>query len=217
MKLYGLHDMSKDRNFRRILGLFCGTLFSFAALASGTGQLKAFVENTRSARAIFSQTVVSKSGRKPQLSQGAFVFARPGKFRWSYEKPYAQLIVGDGEKLWIYDQDLNQVSVKKLGQALGSSPAALLAGDNAMEKNFVLTDAGSDDGLEWVEAKPKSQESSFVGVRLGFRDDLPQVMEVKDNFGQTTTLRFSRFERNPRLSPELFRFVPPKGADVIGE
>ncbi len=198
--------------------LFCILgAFSAEAIASGTEELRAFVANTKSARAGFSQTVVGKSGRKPQQSQGSFLFARPGKFRWSYEKPYTQLIVGDGDKLWIYDQDLNQVSVKRLGEALGSSPAALLSGDNAMEKNFVLTDAGSNDGLEWVEARPRAKEGSFERVRLGFKDDLPRVMEIQDNFGQTTTLRFLRFERNPALNPELFRFVPPKGADVVGE
>ena len=192
--------------------VFCG-----AALASGKEQLQAFVANTHSARASFAQTVVGKSGRKPQKSQGSFMFLRPGKFRWSYDKPYFQLIVGDGEKLWVYDKDLNQVSVKKLGQALGSSPAALLAGDNAMEKNFILQDGGNDDGLEWVEATPKEKEGSFERVRLGFQDDLPRVMEVHDNFGQTTTLTFSQFERNPALAAGVFRFVPPKGADVVGE
>lgn len=192
---------------------FCGG----EALASGTAQLQAFVADTRSARASFSQTVVGKSGRKPQQSLGNFMFSRPGKFRWSYEKPYYQLIVGDGEKLWVYDKDLNQVSVKKLGSALGSSPAALLAGDNAMEKNFILKDAGSNEGLEWVEATPKEKEGSFERVRFGFKDDLPRIMEVHDNFGQTTTLTFSQFERNPVLAPGVFRFVPPKGADVVGE
>ena len=191
--------------------------FSLSASASGTEQLKAFVNGIKSARASFTQTVASKSGRVPQRSQGSFMFARPGKFRWSYDKPYDQLIVGDGEKLWIYDKDLNQVSVKKLGQALGSSPAALLAGDNAMEKNFVLKDGGNAEGLEWVEATPKEAESNFQRVRLGFKDNLPRVMELADNFGQTTTLKFAEFERNPALPAGAFRFVPPKGADVIGE
>ena len=194
-----------------------GLLFSVSAFASGIDQLKAFVADTHSASADFSQTVESRSGRKPQLSAGSFQFERPGKFRWTYQKPYAQLIVGDGDKLWIYDQDLNQVTVKKLGQALGESPAALLAGNDVMEKNFVLKEAGSQDGLEWVEATPKSKQGSFESVRLGFKDDLPQMMEVKDSFGQTTLLHFSRFERNPSLVPGLFRFVPPKGADVVGE
>ena len=195
-----------------LLSVPCG-----ASLASGTDQFRAFIADTHSARASFTQSVVAKSGRKPQLSQGTFAFSRPGKFRWTYDQPYYQLIVGDGEKLWVYDKDLNQVSVKKLGQALGSSPAALLAGDAALEKHFVIKDAGSGDGLELVDATPSAQDSSFERVRIGFRGNLPQLMEVHDNFGQTTTLRFSRFEPNPPLPVGLFRFVPPKGADIVGE
>ena len=199
------------------LPMLCLPLFAARAHATGIDQLKAFVADTRRARADFSQTVASRSGRKPQLSSGSFLFSRPGRFRWSYERPYAQLIVGDGVRLWVYDQDLNHVTVKKLGQALGASPAALLAGDDVMEKNFVLKDEDSQDGLEWVAATPKAKEGSFELVRLGFKDDLPRVMVVKDSFGQTTVLNFSRFERNPKLDPGLFRFVPPKGADVVGE
>lgn len=194
------------------LTAYCGT-----AAASGPKQFKAFLAATHSARANFTQSVVSKSGRKPQLSQGAFAFARPGKFRWIYDKPYTQLIVGDGEKLWIHDPDLNQVSVKQLGQALGSSPAALLAGDAALEKHFVIVDGGASEGLEFIEATPRTQDGNFERVRIGFKDNLPQRMTVRDNFGQTTTLQFSQFERNPALPAGQFRFVPPKGADVVGE
>jgi outer membrane lipoprotein carrier protein len=109
------------------------------------------------------------------------------------------------------------VTVRKLGQALGASPAALLAGDDALEKNFDLKDAGQKDGLEMLEATPKAQDGSFERVRIGFRDSLPRLMELRDNFGQTTTLLFARFERNPRLDAEQFRFAPPAGADVVGE
>ena len=204
-------------NFNRLarvglLWVFCGNSF-----AAGPDQFKAFIADTQTARAGFSQSVAAKSGRKPQLSQGTFAFSRPGKFRWIYEQPYYQLIVSDGQKLWIYDKDLNQVSVKQLGQALGSSPAALLAGDAALEKHFVIKDGGSSEGLDFIEATPRGQDNSFERVRIGFRDNLPQLMEVHDNFGQTTTLRFSRFERNPALPAALFHFVPPKGADIIGE
>jgi len=199
------------------LFLLSGLLLPAAACADGSSQLKTFVEGTSSARASFTQTVVSKSGRKPQNSMGSFMFSRPGKFRWNYEKPYAQLIVGDGEKLWVYDKELKQVSVRKLGQSLGSSPAALLAGDNALEKNFALKDDGESDGLEWVEATPRSSDSTFELVRIGLKDNLPRVMQVRDNFGQTTTLQFGQFERNVHLPTSLFRFVPPKGADVVGE
>lgn len=203
-----------------LLGLLCiaSTCFSALATASGPAQFKAFIGGTHSARANFSQAVVARSGRKPQLSNGSLAFARPGRFRWTYEKPYYQLLVGDGTRLWIHDRDLNQVTVKKLGNALGSSPAALLAGDNALDKNFIITDGGSADGMEFVEAMPKSkEEGNFELVRIGFIDNLPRTMVVHDNFGQTTTLTFSQFERNPQLAPTLFQFTPPKGADVIGD
>ncbi|MBI4754964.1 MAG: outer membrane lipoprotein chaperone LolA [Betaproteobacteria bacterium] len=196
-----------------------GTLLladSATAWAGGVERLRSFLDQTRTARAAFSQTVTAKSGRKPQTASGDMVFSRPGRFRWTYDKPYHQLLVGDGERLWIYDKDLNQVSVRKLGGALGSSPAALLAGDNTLERNFDLRDGGSRDGLEWVEAQPKNAESSFEQVSIGFSGDVPQRMELRDAFGQTTVLVFSAFERNPRLDAAQFRFVPPAGADVVG-
>ncbi|MBP9712371.1 MAG: outer membrane lipoprotein chaperone LolA [Sterolibacterium sp.] len=200
--------------------LLTGALCLASALthASGPTQFQAFISSTHTARASFSQTVTAQSGRKPQLSQGTLAFARPGRFRWVYDKPYYQLLVGDGTRLWIFDRDLNQVTVKKLGQALGASPAALLAGDNALDKNFIITDAGSADGLDFIEALPKNKdEGSFELVRIGLANNLPKIMIVHDNFGQRTTLTFSQFERNPTLAPDLFRFTPPKGADVVGE
>lgn len=197
--------------------VFALALLPAVADAAALDRLKAFVEGTKSGKAAFTQTVVAKSGRKPQTAAGTMMFLRPGKFRWVYDKPYYQLIVGDGEKLWIYDRDLNQVSAKKLSAALGSSPAALLAGDNALEQNFVLKEGGQSEGMEWLEARPKAEDGSFEFLRIGFAGDVPKAMELRDNFGQTTTIVFSRFERNPALPPGSFRFVPPKGADVIGE
>ena len=192
------------------------TFASAAALASGIDQLRAFVDGARTGKATFRQVVTAKSGRVPQTSSGTFAFARPGKFRWSYDKPYAQLLVGDGEKLWIYDPDLNQVIVKKLDRALGATPASLLAGDNAFEKNFVLIDGGNADGLEFVEAKPKSPDTGFDQIRIGFKENLPRTMELHDSFGQVTQLTFDAFERNPVMATGLFRFSPPPGADVVG-
>jgi len=190
---------------------------SCTAHAGAVDQLKAFVDGTKSARTDFSQTVTGKSGRKPQTSSGQMMFSRPGKFRWVYDKPYPQLLVGDGRKLWVYDPDLRQVSVKAIGDALGSSPAALIAGDNLLEKNFHLAEAGNRDGLDWVEAKPKVADGGFERMRIGLAGTDLRVMEIIDNFGQTTLIRFSAFERNPQLAPDLFRFVPPQGADVVGE
>ena len=200
----------------RALGL--ALLFAAGSVhADGLAQLKQFMDGTRSARGSFTQQVFSKSGRKPQQASGTFAFSRPGKFRWTYEKPYAQLLVGDGSKLWAWDQELNQVTTKKLGQALGSTPAAILAGDNALEKNFTLKDDGAADGLEWVEARPKADDSSFERIRMGFSGGQLKAMVLHDNFGQTTSLNFLQMERNPSLDGGLFRFVPPKGADVVGD
>lgn len=203
----------------RILLLLGGLAFSGLAAAAGLDQLKAFWADTQSAQGSFAQSVVGKSGRKPQNSTGHFAFARPGKLRWVYEKPYALLLVADGEKLWSYDADLNQVSISKMDKALGASPAALLTGES-LDKHFILTEAGKidgADGLEVVDAVPKASDGTFARVRIGLRDNLPRLMEVRDNFGQTTTLVFTVFQPNPRLARETFRFVPPKGADVVGE
>lgn len=201
----------------RLLAAVCLACAAWGAQAAALDQLKAFVQGSRSGRAEFTQTVTAKSGRQPQRASGTMAFQRPGKFRWTYAQPYQQLIIGDGEKLWIYDKDLNQVTVRKLGDALGSSPAALLAGDDALEKNFQLSEGGSRGGIEWVEATPKSADTSFERVRIGFADGKLRAMELIDTFGQTTILEFTAVERNPRLEAGLFSFTPPKGADVVGE
>ncbi len=188
------------------------------AQAGAIERLKTFVSTTRSAQADFTQTVTNNGGARIQSASGTMQFVRPGKFRWNYQKPYEQLIVGDGTRFWIYDVDLNQVSVKKLDAALGSSPAALLAGNNDIERAFALKDAGERDGLEWLEAVPKANDTSFERIRMGFNAQSELVaMELRDNFGQQTVLRFSNMKRNPPLSPQLFHFVPPKGADVLAD
>ncbi|MDP2026908.1 MAG: outer membrane lipoprotein chaperone LolA [Pseudomonadota bacterium] len=191
--------------------------FSSAAMADSIDALKAFVADTKTARASFTQAVLDKSGKVRQQSSGTMAFARPGKFRWVYQKPFEQVIVGDGSKIWLYDADLQQVTIKQLGQALGSSPAALLAGSKDIDKFYTLKDAGSRDGLEWLEATPKDKESTFTGVRMGFAQNTLAAMEIKDNFGQTTVLKFAGLERNPSLPASEFRFTPPKGVDVISD
>ena len=193
-------------------------ILPFSAHADATDKLKSFIASTRSGQANFSQTVLDKNGKKIQSAAGTMQFVRPGKFRWVYQKPYEQLIVGDGVKFWLHDVDLNQVTVKKLDAALGSSPAALLSGNNEIERGFVLKDSGSRDGLESLQATPRTQDSSFEKVMMGFNADSDLVvMELFDAFGHKTVLRFSSLQRNPILSPQLFKFVPPKGADVLGE
>jgi outer membrane lipoprotein carrier protein len=175
------------------------------------------VRTTQSARASFEQKVRDGTGALVQESKGTFVFLRPGRFRWVYAKPVDQLIVGDGQRVWIYDRDLNQVTVNKISKALGSTPAALLAGSSDLEKAFELSDAGERDGLEWLDAKPREREAGFERIRMGFDVSGVRAMELTDHFGQTTVLRFSDLVRNPKVDPAEFRFEPPKGADVLGE
>ncbi len=193
-------------------------LAAFEAHAGAVDQLKAFISGTRSAQAEFTQTVLDSKGHKMQTASGIMQFVRPGKFRWEYRTPYEQLIVGDGEKFWLYDADLEQVTVRKLDAALGSSPAALLSGNNEIERDFLLEEAGEQYGLTWLTAKPRGKESTFSAIRMGFNAQSElAAMELNDAFGNTTILRFAHMKRNPQLAPSLFKFVPPKGADVLGE
>ena len=189
-----------------------------ATHAAATDKLKTFIAATRSGQADFSQTVLDKNGKRIQSASGTMQFIRPGKFRWVYQKPYEQIIVGDGAKFWLHDVELNQVTVRKLDAALGSSPAALLAGNNEIESSFSLKDSGDKEGLAWLEATPKTQDTSFEKIRMAFnlKSELV-IMELHDSFGHNTVLRFSNMQRNPQLSPQLFKFVPPQGADVLGE
>jgi outer membrane lipoprotein carrier protein len=202
---------------RRFAILTLVAAVSALANASAIDRLHSFLTDTKSLRASFTQVVTDKNGRKVQDASGTLSLARPGKFRWNYDLPYKQTIVGDGSKVWIYDVDLNQVIVRKLDAALGSTPAALLAGGSDVERAFTLVaQAGSDD-LEWLEATPKNPESTFASVRMGFDAAGIARMELKDNFGQTTQLVFSHVERNAKVGAGDFRFVPPQGADVIEE
>jgi len=192
-------------------------LLSLSADASSLASLKTFLFEVKSAKAHFKQIVLDKKMSTVQETSGTMLFSRPGKFRWVYEKPYEQLIVGDGAKLWMYDVDLKQVTVKRMDSALGSSPAALLAGNNEIEKHFDLKDLGKRGTMEWLEATPRDKESTFESLRMGFSGTGLEVMELRDHFGQTTVIRFSGLERNPKLAPGAFKFVPPKGVDVIGD
>jgi outer membrane lipoprotein carrier protein len=201
----------------RLLFLLFALALTGAAHAGGVERLKAFIAGARTAEADFTQTVADKSGRVTQEASGKMAFARPGKFRWDYAAPYQQVIVSDGVKLWLYDTDLDQVTVKSLGDVIAGTPAALLAGDNAIEKYFSLKNAGEGGGLEWLEATPKNRDTTFERIRMGFKGDMLVQMELFDFFGQRTTLKLSHLARNPVIAPSRFQFTPPKGADVIGE
>jgi outer membrane lipoprotein carrier protein len=188
-----------------------------AAEAATIDRLRAFVKETQTARAQFTQTVAAKDGRVSQTASGEFLLERPGKFRWTVAKPYKQLLVGDGQRVWIYDEDLNQVIVRKIGEALGSTPAALLAGSQDVEKAFTWKDLPASDGLEWLSATPISKETTFAEIRLGFDASGLAALELLDAFGQKSVVRFTGFERNPKLPPSSFTFTPPNGADIVGD
>lgn len=187
---------------------------SLPAHADAVDTLREFAREVKSGRASFTQTVTSPDGAKKKTSSGSFEFARPNRFRFAYSKPFEQLIVSDGAKVWLYDMDLNQVSVRAMSQALAATPAALLAG-GAMDKDFELSALPSRDGLDWVQALPRAKEGSVASLRIGFRGKALAALEILDAFGQRSLLQFGEVAVNARLGDEVFRFVPPKGADVI--
>lgn len=201
----------------RIVGFILACLLSGAPQAGGIERLRAFVSGAKTVEAEFTQTVTDKRGRVTQQASGTMAFARPGKFRWDYRAPYEQIIVGDGSRLWLYDTDLDQVTVKPLSDLIAGTPAALLAGDNSLDRYFRLQNAGEQGGMEWLEATPRNRDTTFERIRMGFRGDTLVQMELFDFFGQRTTLVLSKLVRNPLLAASRFKFTPPKGADLIGD
>lgn len=203
---------------KQILSIMMLCALPLAAHAGGIDKLKEFIAATHSAQANFTQVVLDQNGQRIQDASGIMQFERPGKFRWTYQKPYEQIIVGDGAKFWLYDVDLNQVTVKRLDAALGSSPAALLSGNNEIERSFILQESGNQDGLDWLQAISRIQDSGFEKILMAFNAQAELViMELNDAFGHKTVLRFSAMQRNPKFPAQQFRFTPPKGADVLSE
>lgn len=188
-----------------------------SAFADGMSNVKAFYQQAKSVRASFHQVVTDRQGRKIQEVDGEMQLKRPNKFRWDYNKPYAQQIISDGQQVWLYDMDLAQVTVNTLRQTVGSSPAALLAGDANIDKSFRLSNASRKDNLEWVSASPKDKESGFDKILMGFKDNKIQALSLIDSFGHTTNITFSNVEVNPALDEKSFLFKPPPGVDVVGE
>jgi outer membrane lipoprotein carrier protein len=189
------------------LSLACASAF-----ATATDELRDFVKNVKSGKSTFTQTVASPNG-KQKVSNGSFAFERPNRFRFVYEKPYAQTVVGDGTKVWIYDPDLNQASSRKVGDALANTPAALIV-SNDIDKVFTLSDAPSKDGIDWVLATPKQAEGTVRSLKVGFKGHALAQLEIDDSFGQKSLIVFNGFEANAKLPSDTFVFVPPKGADV---
>jgi outer membrane lipoprotein carrier protein len=195
---------------------FCAVgLAPIPAAAAALDQLREFAVSTRSAKGQFTQQMIRSSGKAGETASGTFAFVRPGKFRWEVTKPDQQLIVTDGEMLHFYDADLKQVTVRRVGDAISATPAAILFGSDDLDQSFVLKELGERDGLVWLEALPRSREAGFERIRIGFRDRLPVAMEVRDAFSQMTRFEFTNVERNPQLDPGLFRFTAPEGVDVI--
>ena len=201
----------------RILTAFLAALVPVATLAGGLDDFLAFNSGTKTATARFEQQVFDRAGKVVESASGTFAFARPGKVGWAYDKPHKQVLVGDGQKLWIHDPDLNQVTVKRMEGAMSSTPAALLAGRDDITTLFTLKDAGSADGLAWVEASPKAQDTGFERVRLGLNGKALAAMELHDQLGGRTLLRFADLKPNAVVPPQTFTFAPPTGADVIDD
>jgi outer membrane lipoprotein carrier protein len=220
-----LNQVLQASRRRLQLLIACAIALPAIAHASALEQFRSFVATTKSAKGEFTQRQVKRDPGQGGAGNGApvvsnpatgtFMFARPGKFIWTYQKPYEQVLQADGEKLYIYDKDLNQVTIRALGNALGSSPAAILFGSNDLEKNFTLKEAGKKDGLEWLEATPKTRDTTFDLIGIGLKDGVPQAMELRDSFGQISLLSFKRFEKNPAMDAGQFKFAVPKGADVF--
>ncbi len=198
----------------KLLGSCVLALCSGVAQADAVDTLKEFVRDVKTGRAAFTQVVTSPDGVKKKNSSGTFEFARPNRFRFAYLKPFEQLIVADGQKVWIFDTDLNQASSRKLSAALGNTPAALLAG-GSLDKDFDLSALPAKDGLDWAQAMPRTKEGAFQSMRIGFKGRELAAVEIVDSFGQRSLLQFTQFAANPSLPADSFKFTPPAGADVI--
>jgi outer membrane lipoprotein carrier protein len=203
-------------SMKRLLVAGAFSLASLGAQADAIDTLKAFVAEVKTGRASFTQVVTSPDGVKKKTSNGSFEFARPNRFRFAYAKPYEQLIVGDGQKIWLHDPDLNQVTVRPMTETLGATPAALLAGTN-LDKDFSLKALPDDGGQQWVQATPKQKDSGFQSVKVGFKGKQLAAVEIVDSFGQRSRLDFTQVEANAALPADRFRFTPPAGADVLSQ
>ena len=193
-----------------------------SAWADGLKDLEDFVKNTKSGRSEFTQVVTApaKAGQsaRSKTSSGTFEFLRPNRFKFVYQKPFEQTIVADGQTLWLYDVDLKQVTARQQSQALGTTPAALIAAApdlRALQADFTLSAAPQADGLQWVLALPKGKDGQLQSVRVGFRAGALAALEILDSFGQKSTLSFNGFQANTALDVSHFQFKPPPGVDVV--
>lgn len=192
--------------------LLSGSLAA-GAQAGAVEALKKFNSDTDGISGSFSQTVKAK--KKTQTSSGSFQILRPGLFKWDYAAPYKQTIVGDGKHIWLYDVDLKQVTKSDQNQAIGDSPAAILSNKSALDSSYSLKEDGSAGGIDYVLATPKRDNAGYQFIRIGFKGETLAAMELKDSFGNQTTIKFNQLNTKPGLSRNQFSFTPPKGVDVL--
>ncbi len=204
--------------FKHLVRLLLPLLFVTAAHA-GEGQVRLdrFLSGLDTMQADFIQTVTNARGERKEETRGKLWLSRPGRFRLHYKNPYEQLYVADGKNLWLYDRDLEQVTVKQQSESLGSTPAMLLSSTAPLSDNFTIKEEGKHEGFQWLLLKPKAAESNFDYLRLALEGDVLRAMEMVDGFGNTTRLYLTTVVRNPGVEQKQFQFTPPAGVDVIGE
>lgn len=209
--------MNKKNIFTLVLLVLLSWQQAVYAAEPPITQLKSFLAASKAFSADFKQVLINELGNPVQTSYGVFYLQRPGKFRWNYAKPFQQEIVSTNNKVWFYDVDLEQVTVKKLDASVGSTPALLLSGQISLEDNFNMEEQGTEGDMQLIKLAPKKQESGFKYVSIGLQNGKLAGMELMDNFGQLTRIYFSNILINPPLKPSLFEFTPPKGVDVFEE
>ena len=186
-------------------------------MALAAGDLDRFFKEVRTVQANFDQVVLDEALNPIQESSGKLWIERPGRFRWDYALPYKQQIVGDGKKVWIYDVELKQVTVREMAGALGQTPAILLAGQGALGSNFDVADLGQQSGLHWVQMRPKKRDGGFDDIRVGFEQGRIKSLEMVDGFGQVTRVTLRDVRENGKIDGSVFAFKPPAGVDVVSE
>lgn len=204
------------RTLRFLFLIFALLLGAGVHAGEGLQRLDRFYNQVHSFQADFHQVLRDAKGNVLQESNGVMMLQRPDRFRWTYDEPYPQLVVGDGKRIWFYDKELEQVSVKSMEKTIGNTPALMLSGNRPLTSEFDITGEGRREGRVWVVLEPRQADSNFQAVHVGFGDEL-EMMVLEDQFDQTTRIEFTNVQRNPDLDPQLFTFVVPEGVDVVGE
>ncbi|WP_283397262.1 outer membrane lipoprotein chaperone LolA [Wielerella bovis] len=201
------------KTWKTILAAGMMSVLAATANAGGIDALRQFNNDADGISGTFTQTVQSR--KKTQTSSGSFQILRPGLFKWEYTKPYQQKIIGDGKHIWLYDVDLKQITQSNQDQTIGDSPAAILSNKTALDASYSLKEDGKKDGVDYVLASPKKANAGYQFIRIGFKGNTLAAMELKDSFGNQTTIRFNGVNTKPNLSRSAFTFTPPKGVDIL--